>query len=140
MILFDSELDFYFEIKYQIKKFDSKCQRINIPTRNFRGKTFELNFTMISFENSMAWISYVRLPVSTIMISTLLSDSGPTNGQNKRMAKFEVNGQIFKFSETANGHGHSPNRQNSNRRMASQNFIFSLPQCLLRTDPDPFWT
>ena len=52
-------------------------------------------------------------------------DSGPTNGQNKRMAKFEVNGQIFKFSKTANGHGHSPNRQNSNRRMASQNFFFS---------------
>ena len=53
------------------------------------------------------------------------------------MAKFEVNGQIFKFLKTANGHGHSPNRQNSNRRMASQNFIFSKPQRLLRADPDP---
>ena len=55
----------------------------------------------------------------------LVRDSGPTNGQNKRMAKFEVNGQIFKLSKTANGYGHSPNRQNSNRRMASQNLIFS---------------
>ena len=54
------------------------------------------------------------------------TDSGPTNGQNKRMAKFEVNGQI-KFSKTAYGHGHSPNRQNSNRRMASQNFILAYP-------------
>ena len=52
-------------------------------------------------------------------------DSGLTNGQNKRMAKLEVNGRIFKFSKSANGHGHSPNRQNSNRRMAIQNFIFS---------------
>jgi len=66
--------------------------------------------------------------------------SGPTNGQNRRMAKFEVNGQNFKFSKTANGHGHSPNRQNLNRRMASQNLIFSSPQRLLRTDPDPIWT
>ena len=49
-------------------------------------------------------------------------------------------GQIFQFLKTANGHGHSPNRQNSNRRMASQNFIFSLPQRSLRTDPDTFWT
>ena len=53
--------------------------------------------------------------------------AGPTNGQNQRMAKFQVNGQILDFFKTANGHGHSPNRQNSNRRMASPNTILSLP-------------
>ena len=36
----------------------------------------------------------------------------------KRMAKLQVNGQILDFYKTANGHGHSPNCENSNRRMA----------------------
>ena len=54
----------------------------------------------------------------------------------QRMAKFEVSGPILNFSKTANGHGPSPNRQNSNRRMASQNFIFSSPQRLLTTNPN----
>ena len=52
------------------------------------------------------------------------------------MAKFEVNGQIFKFSKKANGHVHSPNRQNSNRRMASQNYTDPYP---IRTWPSPFF-
>ena len=35
---------------------------------------------------------------------------------------------------------HSLNRQNSNRRMASQNFTLSYSRRLLRTAPDPIWT
>ena len=56
-------------------------------------------------------------------------DSGLTNGQIKRMAKFEVNGQILDFFDprpftncenqgSANGHGHSPKVKNPGRRMA----------------------
>ena len=85
-------------------------------------------------------LSGALLHISRESLKWIMIRSGPTNGQNKRMAKSEVNGQNLKFFKTANGHGHSPNRQNSNRRMASQNFIFSSPQHLLRTDPDPIWT
>ena len=45
-------------------------------------------------------------------------DSGLTNGQIKRMAKFEVNGQILDFFEMANGHGHSPTVKTKGQRMA----------------------
>ena len=55
------------------------------------------------------------------------NDSGLTNGKNKRMANFKANGQIEDFSKVANGHGHSLNRQNCNRRMADPNSILNLP-------------
>ena len=46
------------------------------------------------------------------------NDYRPTNGQNKRMANFQVNGQIKDFSKMANGHGPFTKWKNLNRRMA----------------------
>ena len=46
------------------------------------------------------------------------SRSGQTNGQIKRMANFETNGQNLDFYHSANGHGHSPKLKSCKRRMA----------------------
>ena len=53
-----------------------------------------------------------------LILLTIYQDSGLTNGQRKRMAKFEVNGQILDFFEMANGHGHSPTLKIQDQRMA----------------------
>ena len=55
---------------------------------------------------------------------------------DQQMAKFEMNGQIFDFPKTANGHGHSQNRQKLKIGYSLQNWPF------VRTDrtifPEPW--